>query len=81
MILSRFPDNRRFKDLAETHNIVPVCIRVLADTHTPVSILAKCRKKGTECFLLESVEGAERWARYSFWESGPTGVCRCLPIM
>jgi anthranilate synthase component 1 len=73
MILSRFPDNRRFNDLAETHNIVPVCIRVLADTHTPVSILTKCRKKNTECFLLESVEGAERWARYSFLGIRPYG--------
>jgi anthranilate synthase component 1 len=73
MILSRFPDIRRFKDLAETHNIVPVCIRILADTHTPVSILMKCRKKGTECFLLESVEGGERWARYSFLGIRPHG--------
>jgi anthranilate synthase component 1 len=60
MLLSRFPDKRRFKDLAKTHNVVPVCIRILADTHTPVSILTKCRKPGNPCFLLESVEGGER---------------------
>ena len=73
MIISRFPDNRRFKDLAKTHNIVPVCIRILADTHTPVSILTKCRKPGNPCFLLESVEGGERWARYSFLGIRPHG--------
>ncbi|MDZ7664921.1 MAG: chorismate-binding protein [Desulfotignum sp.] len=73
MIISRFPDNRRFKDLAKTHNVVPVCIRILADTHTPVSILTKCRKPGNPCFLLESVEGGERWARYSFLGIRPHG--------
>ncbi len=73
MILSRFPDKNRFKDLAETYNVVPVCIRILADTHTPVSILDKCRASGTQCFLLESVEGGERWARYSFLGIRPHG--------
>jgi anthranilate synthase component 1 len=73
MILSRFPDIHRFKDLGKTYNVVPVCIRILADTHTPVSILTKCRKPETECFLLESVEGGERWARYSFLGIRPHG--------
>ncbi|WP_024335000.1 anthranilate synthase component I family protein [Desulfotignum balticum] len=73
MILSRFPDKRRFKELAETCNVVPVCIRILADTHTPVSVLDKCRALGTQCFLLESVEGGERWARYSFLGIRPHG--------
>jgi anthranilate synthase component I len=66
MILSRFPDRTTFKTLAKTHNVVPVCVRILADTHTPVSILKKCHAPDKECFLLESVEGGERWARYSF---------------
>jgi anthranilate synthase component 1 len=39
---------------------------VLADTDTPVSILQKFYARNKECFLLESVEGGERWARYSF---------------
>ncbi|MCF8112924.1 MAG: anthranilate synthase component I family protein [Desulfotignum sp.] len=66
MILSRFPDKARFKTLTQTHNVVPVCVRILADTHTPVSILKKCPSPKKACFLLESVEGGERWARYSF---------------
>jgi anthranilate synthase component I len=66
MILSRFPDKTGFNTLAQTHNVVPVCIRILADMHTPVSILDKCHAQNTACFLLESVEGGERWARYSF---------------
>jgi anthranilate synthase component 1 len=66
MILEQFPNKNRFIELAGTANVVPVCTRVLADMDTPVSILQKCYDKNKECFLLESVEGGERWARYSF---------------
>ena len=64
MILSRFPDSDRFKELAAAHTVVPVCRRILADTHTPVSLLQKLHRP--HCFLLESVEGGENWGRYSF---------------
>ncbi|MFO7911691.1 MAG: anthranilate synthase component I family protein [Desulfotignum sp.] len=66
MIISRFPDRERFSHLVQTHNVVPVCARILADIHNPVSILQKFHATDKECFLLESVEGGERWARYSF---------------
>ncbi|MCG8687897.1 MAG: chorismate-binding protein [Desulfobacterales bacterium] len=66
MILDQLPDKERFVELAQTANVIPVATRVLADTDTPVSILQKCYEKDKECFLLESVEGGERWARYSF---------------
>jgi len=66
MILKQFPNKENFIKLAGSANVVPVCTRVLADTDTPVSILQKCYDKNKECFLLESVEGGERWARYSF---------------
>ncbi len=66
MILEQFPDKDQFKKLSRTCNVIPVCTRVLADTDTPVSILQKTRNQATESFLLESVEGGERWARYSF---------------
>ncbi len=66
MILEHFPDKKKFIEMAKTANVIPVCTRVLADTDTPVSILQKCYDKNKECFLLESVEGGERWARYSF---------------
>ncbi|MCP4722704.1 MAG: anthranilate synthase component I, partial [Desulfobacteraceae bacterium] len=66
MILEQFPNKEKFIELAKTANVIPVCTRVLADTDTPVSILQKCYDKNQECFLLESVEGGERWARYSF---------------
>ncbi len=66
MILKQFPHEPEFSQLAQTCNVIPVCTRILADTETPVSILQKFYSKDKESFLLESVEGGERWARYSF---------------
>ncbi len=66
MILEQFPDKQTFSSLSAGHTVIPVCKRILADMDTPVSILKKFFKKDKECFLLESVEGGERWARYSF---------------
>ncbi len=67
MILDQTPDKKTFTDLAESATVIPLATRILADTDTPVSILNKCYNADKECFLLESVEGGERWARYSFF--------------
>jgi len=66
MILKKFPDKAKFMELCRTCNVVPVCRTILADTKTPVSILEKFYRRNNPIFLLESVEGGERWARYSF---------------
>jgi anthranilate synthase component 1 len=59
------PGLERFRALAAGHRIVPVWRELVADTVTPVS--AYLRVVGDEPgFLLESVEGGERWGRYSF---------------
>ena len=55
----------RFVELASGSTIVPVGVEVMADTTTPVSVFE--RLVGDEDgFLLESVEGGERWGRWSF---------------
>ncbi|NCO60488.1 MAG: anthranilate synthase component I [Deltaproteobacteria bacterium CG_4_8_14_3_um_filter_51_11] len=66
MILSRFPEKEAFRRMAHTANIIPVCIEILADTETPVSILQKLYTVHGPIFLFESAEGGERWGRYSF---------------
>jgi len=45
-------------------NRVPITRRVLADLDTPLSVYAKLAV-GRDSFLLESVEGGEKWGRYS----------------
>lgn len=66
MILKNFPDKETFCKLAENHNVLPLCIEILADTETPVSLFKKFYNNKGPFFLLESVEGGERWGRYSF---------------
>lgn len=59
------PSFSEFLDLASRYTVVPVWEEVLADRDTPVSAFEKLAGEG-EAFLLESVEGGERWARWSF---------------
>ena len=66
MILNRFPAKDQYLRLAEKYRVVPVCTQILADTLTPVSLLGRFYDGKGPIFLLESVEGGERWARYSF---------------
>lgn len=56
-------------------NIVPVYREVAADLETPVSAYLKVAR-GRHSFLLESVEGGERLARYSFIGTEPYRVLR-----
>lgn len=69
------PDLLRFRELARPGSIVPVWREVLADRLTPVSAFERIAGNGPS-FLLESVEGGERLARYSFLGSQPELVVR-----
>ncbi len=60
-----YPDLREFKKLAKKGNLIPITREVLADLETPVSAFKKL-EKDSEGYLLESVEGGEKFARYSF---------------
>jgi anthranilate synthase component 1 len=68
-----YPDLREFRKLAERGNLIPVYKEILADMETPVSAFRKI-DDGRYSFLLESVEGGEKWARYSFLGSRPSIV-------
>ncbi|MCC7087736.1 MAG: anthranilate synthase component I [Chloroflexi bacterium] len=59
-------------------NLVPVYREVTADLETPVSAFLKVQT-GRYSFLLESVEGGERMARYSFIGTQPYRVLRTGP--
>jgi anthranilate synthase component 1 len=70
-----YPAFETFKKLAKEGNLIPVYKEILADTETPVSTLMKLRSK-PHVFLLESVEGGEKWARYTFLGSDSHVVFR-----
>ncbi|MDH4228438.1 MAG: anthranilate synthase component I [Nitrospirota bacterium] len=67
------PDRDAFRRLARQGNLIPVCREIMADLDTPVSAFLKLGG-ADNAFLLESVEGGESWARYSFIGSGPRVV-------
>src|SRR6476661_2617852 len=57
-------------------NCVPIFREVLADLETPVSAYLKVVGHERQGFLLESVEGGERVARYSFIGADPLCTLR-----
>ncbi len=65
-----------FKELATRGTFVPVCKEIMADLLTPVSAFLKIAEHSDYAFLLESVEGGERVARYSFLGKDPFLVLR-----
>jgi len=66
MLLETNPSREAFREYAKTANVIPVTAKILADTETPVSVLARFQEQAESIFLFESVEGGERWGRYSF---------------
>ncbi len=69
------PARDEIATLATRGNVVPVYREILADLDTPVSAFLKIHR-GAYGFLLESVEGGEKWARYSFLGTEPARVIR-----
>ncbi len=69
-----YPDLESFKNLSSQGNLIPVYRDVLADIDTPVS--AAMKLGGSPSFLLESVIGGEKWARYSFLGSRPSRIIK-----
>ena len=64
-----------FARRARAGGIVPVTRQVVLDGDTPVTAFAKLHQ-GPYGFLLESLEGGERWARYTFLATAPREVYR-----
>ena len=67
------PTRSEFHALAKTGKLVPVYREVFADHETPVSAFRKIHD-GQYGFLLESVEGGEKWGRFSLLGSRPSLV-------
>ncbi|MGH2808049.1 MAG: anthranilate synthase component I [Actinomycetota bacterium] len=70
-------DRAGFEKMARNHSVVPVWRHVLADLQTPVAAFMRLDPRPNG-FLLESVEGGERWARYSFLGGDAFGVVKSI---
>ncbi len=73
-----FPDLKTFKQLCSKGNLIPVYKEFPADVETPVSAFLKIAHKARQAFLLESVEGGEQVARYSFLGIEPSETISIL---
>lgn len=67
-----YPDLKTFKLLSRESNLIPIYEEVISDLETPVSAFMKIRSSPS--FLLESVIGGEKWARYSFAGTEPSAI-------
>jgi anthranilate synthase component 1 len=65
------PSFEEFRQLAERGNTIPVYCQLLADNLTPVTAFEAISADSTHAFLLESVVGGEKMARYSFLGADP----------
>lgn len=67
------PSFEEFVHLARQGNLIPIYQELLMDLETPLSFFRRL-DKDQYAFLLESVEGSERWARFSFLGTRPSLV-------
>src|SRR5690554_7337982 len=61
--------------LAKEHNLIPIARTLMADTETPIRVFQQLYRE-PRAFLLESVEGGVKWARYSFIGTDPFLIMR-----
>ena len=69
------PDFEEYEKLSKEGNLIPVYAEILGDLDTPVSTFIRMFESDY-AFLLESVEGGEKWARYSFLGADPQVIFR-----
>ncbi|BCS54614.1 anthranilate synthase component I [Geobacter sp. SVR] len=74
-MLTTCPDYPTFLTLSRQGNLIPVYREIMADMDTPVTAFKKL-DDGRFGFLLESIEGGEKWGRYSFLGSSPSLIVR-----
>ncbi len=71
------PDCDRIQALADKYTIIPVSREIYADVITPITLLRRFADISKRYYLLESIEGGEKWGRYSFLGYDPLMRVTC----
>lgn len=71
------PDCNKIMELSKEYLSLPVYKEIYSDIITPISLLRKLSNISGRYFLLESVEGGQRWGRYSFLGFNPIMRIKC----
>lgn len=72
-----FPEYEEAKQFETRYNMIPVCKEIYADIVTPITLLRRLKEIDSRYYLLESVEGGNRWGRYSFLGVNPLLQISC----
>ncbi|AFA48818.1 anthranilate synthase component I [Acetobacterium woodii DSM 1030] len=62
----------------KSYQSIPISLELFSDIKTPIEILKCLKSTGKKSYLLESVEGGEKWGRYSFLGYDPTLSIQCI---
>ncbi len=65
------PSLKEVKKLCENYNKIPMYIELYMDFQTPIAVLSRIKEKYDRYFMLESIEGGEKIARYTFIGCNP----------
>lgn len=71
------PTLEELESYKEAYSIIPVSREIFADIKTPIAVLKTLKEISNCCYLLESVEGGEKWGRYSFLGFDPIVEVKC----
>ena len=77
MVVMLKPTAEQIERMAEEYPVIPVCRELYADVVTPIALLRRLAAVSSRYYLLESVEGGERWGRYSFLGYDPIKRVTC----
>lgn len=75
MIKPELEDIKKYKN--SKYKVIPVSMEIFSDIKTPIEVLKILKNNDNHCFLLESVEKAENWGRYSFLGFKPKAEITC----
>lgn len=73
-----FPSLEVVKQYAGAYRMVPVKKEMLSDRITPMEVMRKLKAVSSHCYMLESINGAENWGRYTFLGYDPKLELTCL---
>ena len=71
------PTLEQVEQLATGYDLVPIQEEIFADMVTPIQLLRKIAASKKNYYLLESIEGGEKWGRYSFLGYDPIMRVSC----
>lgn len=73
-----YPTLEEIKQYEKDYQAVPICKTIYSDYYTPLQVLKKLKAVSHHCYMLESVEDARVWGRYTFLGFDPKLELTCM---